>query len=156
MTETTKTAFSQKSGTSQVPLSKIRLVFDALIYVQLWKTWLFYLCVRFLSVLAHYSLHFQPGNEEVTKLNRNLNREQLVLHSLLNLFQSFNAEWLLITVWGCGGRPQSAASGDTLTLCCITNLLQLLLPWKPRRRRWLVSGLLLFIILSAVQQLPCS
>lgn len=118
------------------------------IYVRWWKPWLFYLCATFLSLSTHYSLLFHPGNEEVTQLNRNLKREQLVLHSLLNLFQSFNAEWLLITGWGCGGRPQSAASGDTPTLRCAADLLQLLLLWKPRRRRWLVSGLLLFIIPS--------
>lgn len=60
-----------------------------------------------------FTCEVPPWPEETTPLNRNLKSEQLILHSLLNLLQSFNAKWVLITGWDSGGRPQSAASGDT-------------------------------------------
>lgn len=66
-------------------------------HVQLWKT-LVVLPVKFLP--GHHSPWIQPGNEEITQPQRNLKSEQLLRHSLLNLFQSFHGKWLLIAGWG--------------------------------------------------------
>lgn len=65
-------------------------------HVQLWKT-LVVLPVKFLP--GHHFPWIQPGNEEITQLQRNLKSDQLCLHSLLNLFQSFHAKLLLIAGW---------------------------------------------------------
>lgn len=66
-------------------------------HVQLWKA-LVVLPVKFLP--DQHSPWIQPGNEEISQTQRNLKSEQLCLHSLLNLFQSFHAKWLLIAGWG--------------------------------------------------------